>query len=152
MPSWGLGKSLKMPREPTFKTLAGSAYIFERDGWATGHKHKSSQPPTGQAKITLAGLSLFRVAMPSWGLIDEGDLGGTFINGAGFAYIFERAATGNWTQAQKLTASDRAARDQFGKSVSISGDYAIVGANQEDEDASGANTQPFAGFCLYLLS
>ncbi|MBK6947742.1 MAG: FG-GAP repeat protein [Haliscomenobacter sp.] len=46
---------------------------------------------------------------------------------AGSAYIFERIA-GTWTQVQKLTASDAAALDVFGSSVSISGNYAIVGA------------------------
>ncbi|MBK8042933.1 MAG: FG-GAP repeat protein [Haliscomenobacter sp.] len=46
---------------------------------------------------------------------------------AGSAYIFERIA-GTWTQVQKLTASDAVALDLFGSSVSISGNYAIVGA------------------------
>ena len=64
---------------------------------------------------------------------------------AGSAYIFERDGSGNWTQAQKLTASDRAAVDQFGYSVSISGDYAIVGAYGRIDDASGANYQDRAG-------
>ena len=47
--------------------------------------------------------------------------------GRGSAYVFERTESG-WSQAAKLTASDRAAGDNFGHSVSISGDYAIVGA------------------------
>jgi len=46
----------------------------------------------------------------------------------GSAYIFHRDDT-NWTQQQKLTASDGALNDCFGVSVSISGDYAIVGAD-----------------------
>lgn len=33
-----------------------------------------------------------------------------------------------WTEVKKLTASDAAAADRFGESVSISGDTAIVGA------------------------
>jgi len=48
-----------------------------------------------------------------------------FIPGA--AYIFEKVG-GTWTQVAKLTASDAAVGDQFGFSVSISGDTAIVGA------------------------
>ena len=76
---------------------------------------------------------------------DEDASGGSTQADAGSAYIFERDGLGNWTQAQKLTASDRAAGDFFGWSVSISGDYAIVGAYGEDEDASGANTQNSAG-------
>ena len=36
----------------------------------------------------------------------------------------------NWDEVVKAVASDRAANDMFGYSVSISGDYAIVGAKQ----------------------
>ena len=37
---------------------------------------------------------------------------------------------------QKLTASDAAANDQFGRSMSVSGDYAVVGAYGNDDDGS----------------
>ncbi len=49
---------------------------------------------------------------------------------SGSAYIFERdlGELDSWTEAAKLTASDGAANDQFGISVGISGDYAVVGA------------------------
>ncbi len=39
---------------------------------------------------------------------------------------------GNGSYMAKLTASDGAAEDRFGDSVSISGDYAIVGAYGDD--------------------
>jgi len=42
------------------------------------------------------------------------------------------------TEDTKLTASDAAAGDQFGFSVSISGDTAIVGANFDDD--AGTNS------------
>lgn len=45
----------------------------------------------------------------------------------GAAYIFERRG-GSWSEQAKLTAADGAAGDKFGSSVSIDGDYAIVGA------------------------
>jgi hypothetical protein len=45
---------------------------------------------------------------------------------AGVAYIFTREKS-VWTQQQKLTAPDGAEGDEFGYSVSISGDAAIVG-------------------------
>ncbi len=44
----------------------------------------------------------------------------------GSAYIFTRVG-GSWVQQTKLIASDGAASDQFGTSVAISGDYAVVG-------------------------
>ena len=56
---------------------------------------------------------------------------------SGSAYIFVR--NGNvWTQQSKLVASDGAASDRFGNSVSISGDgnTAIVGAYGDDGKGS----------------
>jgi len=61
-----------------------------------------------------------------------------FETGNGAAYVFEKVA-GTWTQVAKLTASDGADDDQFGISVSISGDTVIVGAFQDDEGG------PFSG-------
>ena len=54
----------------------------------------------------------------------------------GRAYIFKRNGT-VWSQQAILSASDAAEDDFFGNSVSISGDYAIVGAYKKDV---GANT------------
>jgi hypothetical protein len=47
--------------------------------------------------------------------------------GSGSAYIFERQGN-NWIQKDKLVAPDGSMFNQFGKSVSISGDYTIIGA------------------------
>jgi hypothetical protein len=67
---------------------------------------------------------------------------------SGSAYIFERDASGIWKQKQKLLAKDTdpntdsasKANDHFGSSVAISGDFAIVGAPDDDDkgDGSGA--------------
>ncbi len=57
---------------------------------------------------------------------------------AGAAYIFHQTGTDTWDSGTKIVASDAEAGDYFGASVSISGDYAIVGANQEDEAATNA--------------
>lgn len=53
----------------------------------------------------------------------------------GSAFIFTRSGT-VWTLQQKLLASDGAARDYFGASVSIEGDTAIVGAMFDDVGAN----------------
>jgi hypothetical protein len=63
------------------------------------------------------------------------DIGGS--TNAGSAYIFTYSG-GTWTQQAKVTANDYAAGDEFGFSVSISGDYAIVGAPYND--ANGADS------------
>ena len=47
--------------------------------------------------------------------------------GQGVAYVFARSG-GVWSQQQELTASDGAANDFFGISVSVSGDTAVIGA------------------------
>ncbi len=49
----------------------------------------------------------------------------------GSAYLFYRLGT-SWTQQAKLIASDGAGDDRFGSSVSISGDYAMIGAYFDD--------------------
>jgi hypothetical protein len=49
----------------------------------------------------------------------------------GSAYLFTRSGT-TWTQQAQLTATDGAADDNFGISVALSGDTAIVGAELDD--------------------
>jgi FG-GAP repeat protein/all-beta uncharacterized protein len=47
---------------------------------------------------------------------------------AGAAYVFVRGSNGNWTQQQKLIASDGIDQDQFGESVAIEGNVIVVGS------------------------
>ncbi|MCH7819670.1 MAG: T9SS type A sorting domain-containing protein, partial [Candidatus Marinimicrobia bacterium] len=58
---------------------------------------------------------------------------------SGSAYVFKRTGT-SWTQEAKLLPSDGAALDHFGSSVSISGDYAVVGATGDDDNAPDAGS------------
>lgn len=51
----------------------------------------------------------------------------------------------SWTELHKTIASDRALGDEFGSAVSISGDYAVIGAPLEDEDQDGQNTLSKSG-------
>jgi predicted DNA-binding protein with PD1-like motif len=77
---------------------------------------------------------------------DEDENGANTENFAGSAYIFKfDEETKEWTQLQKIVASDRAAEDEFGYSVAIDGNYAIVGAKEEDQDENGANFETDAG-------
>ncbi|MBT3947423.1 MAG: hypothetical protein HOF39_04615, partial [Candidatus Marinimicrobia bacterium] len=45
---------------------------------------------------------------------------------------------GQWHQQAKINASDKASGDNFGNSVSINGDYAIVGAKNDGGYSEGA--------------
>jgi len=58
----------------------------------------------------------------------------------GAAYIFERNQGGaeNWGQVQKLTATDAAVNDQFGRSVAIDGDTVVVGAWLKNSNTGAA--------------
>ncbi|MCK4759481.1 MAG: FG-GAP repeat protein, partial [Candidatus Aminicenantes bacterium] len=72
------------------------------------------------------------------------DSGGT---NRGAVYVFDRDYGGPdaWGQVAKLTASDDENGDEFGSSVSIDGDYAIVGTRYED----GGGTSRGAAYIYY---
>ena len=57
--------------------------------------------------------------------------------GRGAAYVFVRGA-GGWTQQAKLTAGDGIPGDYFGRSVSLDGDMAVVGASGASADQGAA--------------
>ncbi|MBN8589508.1 MAG: T9SS type A sorting domain-containing protein [Rhodothermia bacterium] len=57
---------------------------------------------------------------------------------SGAAYVFVRNGT-NWTQQAYLKASNTEIEDRFGTSVAISGNTIVVGALEEDSNATGVN-------------
>ncbi|MGQ0700513.1 MAG: Calx-beta domain-containing protein [Panacagrimonas sp.] len=109
----------------------GSAYVFVRSGMSW----------TQQAKLIAAdGAALDRFG------ISVSVSGDTTVVGAypdnfggngnqGSAYVFVRSGT-SWTQQAKLVAADGAAGDEFGISVAMSGDTAVVGAHQDEVGAN----------------
>jgi predicted amidohydrolase len=113
---------------------SGSAYIFIRDGeeWTEQQKLTADDAAEGDWFGISVSIDGNYAIVGAWGNDDDGDRSGS-------AYIFVRDGE-EWTQQQKLTADDAAAGDDFGRSVSISGDYAIVGAfgNTDDGQASGS--------------
>ncbi len=124
-------------------TDSGSAYIFNRSGanWSE------------QAKLTASDGAASDYFGNSVSVSGDYAIVGAFIdddNGSasGSAYMFKRSGT-NWSEQAKLTASDGAAADWFGYSVSISGAYAIVGARYDDdnESASGSAYMFGKGLC-----
>ena len=56
---------------------------------------------------------------------------------AGSIQVFFRSETG-WVQHQKLNLSDAAADDEFGTTLAMSGDYAIVGVPRKDDAGKNA--------------
>jgi hypothetical protein len=114
---------------------AGSAYIFKRE--STSWYQQAKIVASDRAANDLFGYS---VSISD----DYAIVGSPNENEAGSAYIFMRYGA-NWTQQKKIIPSDRIAHDWFGESVSISGDYAIIGAPYEDHDADCNNTLNYAG-------
>lgn len=126
---------------------AGSVYIFERNiggTWNEVQKIVASDRGAGDffgESVAISGAYII-VGVPKE---SEDVVGLNTLNLAGSAYIFERNIGGVWNEVQKIVASDRSNDDFFGNSVAISGNYAVVGAKEEDEDAAGLNTFLGAG-------
>ncbi|SPD75284.1 exported hypothetical protein [uncultured Desulfobacterium sp.] len=113
---------------------AGSAYIFHRDGtvWAEQTKLVASDIAGGDDFGTSVSISGDYAIVGASGDDDGGSLSGS-------AYIFKREGP-IWVEQAKLTASDAAAGDLFGNSVSINGDYAIIGAYGNDDGGSSSGS------------
>ena len=123
----------------------GSAYIFKNNSGTWSQMQKIVASDRGAEdffgySVAISGANVIVGAYQE----DQNATGGATLSNSGSAYIFKNNA-GTWAQSQKIIASDRGLGDQFGFNVSISGDYAIVGASLEDEDANGANNLFNAG-------
>ena len=110
---------------------AGSAYVFNRnrggaDNWGLVAKLIAGDASAGDFFGSSVAVSGDTVLV---GAFADDDVG----SASGSAYIFERNRGGadNWGQVAKLTAADAEATDQFGFSVALSGDTAVVGAQFE---------------------
>ncbi|MEM1221841.1 MAG: FG-GAP repeat protein [Verrucomicrobiota bacterium] len=113
---------------------SGSAYIFVRDGMSWSQ----------QQKITADDRRAFDQFGYSVSISGDTALIGAYLDDdegedSGSAYIFERSGT-TWSQEQKLTADDGAPGDTFGRSVSISGDTALIGTDQDDDGGSASGS------------
>ena len=125
-------------------TDSGAAYVFVRHGtnWAQQAYLKGSNTEAGD-RFGFAAISGDTILAGAFreDSIATGVNGNQNDNGAtdsGAAYAFVRNGT-NWIQQAYLKASNSEADDRFGWAVSLSGDTAIIGAHQEDSDATGTN-------------
>jgi FG-GAP repeat/Secretion system C-terminal sorting domain len=128
-----------------YLSAAGAAWIFYNDAGTWVQQQKIVAPDRASSDrfgncVAISG-DVVIVGAP---LEDEDASGSNTLSMAGSAYIFSRSGT-TWSFDQKIVNSDRAGDDQFGISVGIDGNYAIIGAHHEDEDAEGNNTQSNAG-------
>ncbi|MEO6684783.1 MAG: T9SS type A sorting domain-containing protein [Dyadobacter sp.] len=111
--------------------VAGAAYIFKRNSitgqWSQIKKLTSSVPANNDFFGNSLAQSGPYIVIGAYG--DARDEQGLNLKtNAGSAYIFKKDQNDdNWVQIKKITASDRAAQDSFANSVSISGNYLVVG-------------------------
>ncbi len=114
-------------------TAAGAAYVFRRSGgvWSREAKLTASDAMDG----AWLGCS---VAVSGDTVVVGAAYDGAVAPDAGAAYVFVRSGS-VWEQQAKLTPSDATPTgDEFGTSVALSGDTALVGAYRDDEAASDA--------------
>ncbi len=112
----------------------GSAYIYERNNvgnnnWGQVKRLLPSDTTPDQYFGSSVAISGNTVVVGA----NEDNYNGSL---SGSAYIFERNNKGNnrWGQFKKLLASDGAEYDEFGRSVAISGNTVVVGAEQDDDN------------------
>ena len=111
----------------------GAAYIYARnqggtDNWGEVVKLTTSSPESdAQFGYSISIDGDFAIV----GALYEDGVGG-LDRGAAYVYGRNQGGSDNWGQVVRLTSSDAADSDYFGFSVSIDGDFAIVGAHYED--------------------
>ncbi|WP_047545506.1 T9SS type A sorting domain-containing protein [Psychroserpens sp. Hel_I_66] len=131
-----------------FISAAGAAYIYEKDtndNWVFVQKliasHRETTRQFGRCVAISSNFAIVGVDQENYDVAGE-----NFVQNAGAAYVFERNNAGEWIEVQKIVASERSTFDYFGyNGLSIDGNYAVIGAMQEDEDENEVNTMPSAG-------
>lgn len=130
--SGGTGVAGALSDDIGSSTDQGSAYLFRGLATATGTVNQNAKLTASDGAAS-DGFGLRVSISGTTSLIGTylDDIGSNADQGS--AYIFRGldTATGSITQNAKLTASDGAAGDQFGESVSISGTAGLVGAPRD---------------------
>ena len=113
----------------------GAAYIYQRigDEWVQQSLLTALDGQPGDRFGSAVAISNTHAIVGAW----------NSETATGSAYIFIRSGS-VWIQQAKLTAMDGSAGDHFGRSVSIDGEFAVVGAWQND------NTRGAAAGAVYV--
>lgn len=123
---------------------AGAAYVFERDAesgvWLPAAKLIAFDGEEGDQFGQSVGLDGAAAVVGAW--LADGRAGTS-----GAAYVFRKAAGGDWTTAIKLIGDTGAFGDGFGFGVDISGDCAAVGAVNQDGPAGQNEAGATYVFC-----
>jgi uncharacterized repeat protein (TIGR01451 family) len=124
---------------------SGAAYVFVRSGssWSQQAYLKASNTGTFDQfghSVAISGdtvvVGAFLEDSNATGV--DGNQGDNSATESGAAYVFVRSGS-SWSQQAYLKASNTGTSDRFGWSVAISGDTAVVGAFDEDSNATGVD-------------
>ena len=108
-------------------SFAGAAYVFTRAGTAWSQQQKIVPLGVESEDFFANSVSLDADTLLA-GAHGDDDGGQT----AGAAYVYVRSET-TWQQQAKMIAVDGSIDDEFGRSVSIQGDNAVVSAPLDDD-------------------
>ena len=114
---------------------AGSVYVYEPDG--SGGWDETRLTATDGA----AGDGYGRSVAVAGHRIVVGANGNDNDNGseAGSVYLYEPDGSGGWDET-KLTASDGAPDDLYGRSVAVAGDRIVVGVSADDDNGTSSGS------------
>ncbi|MGQ0553772.1 MAG: FG-GAP repeat protein [Planctomycetota bacterium] len=124
---------------------SGAAYVFVRTGgvWSQQAYLKASNTGSGDNfgnAVAIEGdtivVGAFREDSNATGV--DGDGSNNALTDSGAAYVFVRTGS-TWSQQAYLKSSAGGFDDYFGLAVAVSGDTVVVGAHQEDSNATGIN-------------
>lgn len=104
-----------------------AVFCYQRSGssWTQTASLRASDAASYDLFGEFVSLNGANALIGAYGDDDRGSL-------AGASYIFSRTGS-TWSQVSKLKASDGAAGDRFGSAVALDGDYALIGAQNDDD-------------------
>ncbi|MFC1609916.1 hypothetical protein ACFL6C_03070 [Myxococcota bacterium] len=123
--------------------FTGAGYVFGRNHGGEGNwgevtkLYWANKMSDGFGSVSVSGNTLFGGA---------GDATGNATD-SGVALVFDGSM--GWSEIRRLSASDAASHDAFGRTVRISGDIAVVGASGRD---SGMDGNAGAAYVFYRSS
>jgi len=124
---------------------SGAAYVFTRSGstWTQQAYLKASNAEANDGYGKSVAVSEDTVVIGARGEKSKatgvgGNQANNSANFSGAAYVYTRRGS-TWTQQAYLKASNTGTGDEFGYSVAVSGDTAVVGARFESSNATGVN-------------
>ncbi len=115
---------------------SGSAYIFgpDGDGWVQQAKLLATDGDVNDVFGVSVAIEDDTAIIAAYN--DDNENG----DDAGSVYVFRYSEMASWGQVDKLMASDGSTGDVFGVSVSLYGEYLVIGAFYDDDNGSNSGS------------